>query len=91
MTKTIWKFPLQVADEQIVQMPKNAEILTIQAQKGDAYLWAIVNPDNALEDRIILCRGTGHEIQSEFNIKYISTCQFYEGDIIFHYFERIPI
>jgi len=90
--KTIWKYNLKIDDEQVVNLPKNAEILTVQNQQGNPCLWALVSPIKETEPRIIVCRGTGHDINfRNFTLQYISSAQFYDGDIVFHYFEKLPI
>jgi hypothetical protein len=90
--KAIWKYELKIADDQIVNLPKNAEILTVQNLNGVPCLWALVNPKNETAPRTILCRGTGHGLDTEnCSVLYISSAQFYNGDIVFHYFEKLPI
>ena len=65
MKKKIYKYPLEVQDEQVVMLPTGAKILTVQSQKDRPCLWALVNPtapnDMAVTIRLI---GTGHEIRS---------------------------
>lgn len=90
--KTIWKYELMIHDEQIVDLPKNAEILTIQNLQGNQCLWALVSPANETEPRTIVCRDTGHDIDfPNFTLQYISSAQFYNGDVVFHYFEKLPL
>ena len=89
--KTIWKFPLQSIDRQSVQMPQGAEILTVQTQRGQPCLWAIVDDVAPMERRVLEIFGTGHEIHEEMETerKYIGTFQLMSGDLVFHVFERI--
>jgi len=90
--KTIWKYPLLEADEQTLNLPKNAQILTIQNQKENPCLWALVNPKNETEPRTILCRGTGHDLDDKnCTLHYISSMQLYDGDLVFHWFEKLSI
>jgi len=51
MNKTIWKFTLDLVDEQQVSLPKDAEILSVQVQNGNICLWALVNPEAEKETR----------------------------------------
>ena len=46
MKKQIWKFGIN-PNKIIVEMPKDAEILTIQTQNETPCIWALVNPENA--------------------------------------------
>ena len=91
MKQTIWKFPLEVADEQMVEMPKNAEILSVQNQKGKAVLYAMVATSNETEKRCIITLGTGHTMPEGFRLVYIGSVSFYDGKIIFHYFEKTTL
>ena len=83
--KTIWKFTIELTSEQKVLMPRGAEILTVQIQRDFLSLWARVDPKAEAEERSILVRGTGHEVQD--HAKYIGTVQVLDGQFIWHVFE----
>lgn len=85
--KTIWKFPLKVADTQVIDIPMPADILTIQMQGETPCLWALVNPD-AEEKAIkaIAIFGTGHPLPDRA-MTYIGTFQLHGGALVFHVFE----
>jgi hypothetical protein len=86
--KTIYKYPLTPAIKQHIPLPKDAEILTVQVQKGDICLWASVNTHNHIKERCIEIYGTGHEIPDDgMERKYISTFQLDGGSLIYHTFE----
>lgn len=70
-------------------MPIGAEILHLNMQNGDPHLWVLVNPDAKLEERHFEIYGTGHPIHGDMGIerKYIGT--YFEGEFVFHLFERI--
>ena len=91
MVKSIFKFNLETTDSQTVIMPKGAEILTIQNQHEDAELWALVDSNAPLEERIIEIFGTGHPVHCDMGVerKYIATYQLSGGNYIFHAFERL--
>lgn len=84
----IWKFELKVVDDQIIEMPINSEILTVQIQQEYVQLWAIVNPELSVEQRHIRIYGTGFPVGNT-KLKYISTFQQYNGRLVFHVFEVI--
>lgn len=90
MTKQIWKFPIYPYKTDI-EIPIDAEILTVQTQNGIACIWALVNPNNNKELRHFELYGTGHDISYEtgIEIKYINTFQIHGGDLVFHLFERL--
>lgn len=85
--KAIWKYKLEVLDEQTIEMPVNARILTVDNQYGDICLWAEVNtdPDLVMEKRTIYIHGTGHQYMS--HRRYIGSVQMYNGNLVFHVFE----
>ena len=94
MNKTIYKYPLAVTDFQEVLLPIGAEILTVQAQGENAFMWALVNPnEQQKEARNIEIFGTGHPIVYDMGIsrKYISTFQMHGGQLVFHAFEHTGV
>lgn len=90
MKKQIWKFEIK-PNQDIIEMPQGAEILTIQNQNGNACIWALVNPENDTEKRHFEVFGTGHNIYYDMGVerKYINTFQLEGGQLVFHLFERI--
>lgn len=82
----IWKFTLEVADRQNLQMPEGAKILTAQLQGNYLNVWAQCDPLALKQRREIEVFGTGHPMD-EAQRSYISTVQI--GPIVFHVFERI--
>lgn len=83
---TIWKFPLDRSDLQSIGMPKGAEILTVQMQKGIPCLWAKVDSEAEFEYRNIIMHGTGHKCSPNLG-KYIGSFQTHNENLIFHVFE----
>lgn len=84
----IWKFPLEVADQQKVKMPTGAKILTAQMQGDTCCLWALVDetrPRFEFEIRDIAIYGTGNPMPDEPG-DYIATFQIM-GGLVFHAFE----
>ena len=84
----IYKYPLEVTDEQEVLLPVGYQILDIQLQEGRPCIWALVDesPIMAKEKVIIECFGTGHEIKGGPR-RYISTIQIHGTGLVFHFFE----
>ena len=85
--RTIYKYPIETTDTQIVMMPQQAKILTVQVQHGRPCLWAEVNTIFAPERVVIETYGTGHQILRGKR-EYIGTYQLYGGDLIFHVYRR---
>jgi hypothetical protein len=87
---TIWKFPLEIADEQFIKMPSGAKILCCQMQDEIPCLWAIVDPTTtAAEQRIIRIIPTGGPVDvfaGQQTLRYIGTVQ--ERVFVWHVFEK---
>ena len=86
MIKTIFKYPLEVIDEQTIEMPSGAQILTVQMQRGLLYLWALVPVAAPMMQRRIITHGTEHPVPPTTG-EYIGTYQLDGGSLIFHVFE----
>lgn len=84
--RAIWKYALQVVDEQPVRMPSGAEILTVQMQGANLCLWACVVPGAEESIRHIRIYGTGHEMDPGMH-RYIGTFQMHGGALVFHAYE----
>lgn len=85
---TIWKYDLEITDEQKIKMPLKAKVLCVQIQNGLPKIWIKVNPENEKEERTFLTVGTGHiMLKNDMQYdEYIGTYQFKE--LVFHLFER---
>lgn len=90
--RQIWKFPL-APDQIFIEIPKGAEILTVQVQHGAPCIWAIVNPLEEKEKKQIRIIPTGVDIEGDTKgLKYYGTFQIQtqRGLLIFHVFEVLP-
>lgn len=85
--KVIYKYPLEITDNQVIELPKRHQILTAQLQNGKLQLWALVYPEFAKIKKLIHIYGTGHKIPADENLKYISTIQTEGGVFVWHIFE----
>ena len=90
MEKTIWKFELKIMDEQLIHMPKGADLLSVQTQNGIPCMWVLVDPNNDTEDRYFEVFGTGHKVHCDMGVEreYVGTFQMHNGGLVFHLFER---
>lgn len=89
--KRIFKYALRTTDIQIVHMPKDAEVLTVQVQNGIPCIWAIVGESDPLVRMEVETFGTGRTMPESplRNRKYIGTYQLDDGRIVFHVFVRV--
>ena len=83
--RTVYKYELEIADEQFVVMPTGAELLTVQVQAGTGMvcLWARVDTDAPVVRRRIWMRGTGYP--DAYDV-YVATFQYHFG-LVFHVFD----
>jgi len=86
----IFKYPIEVTDEQTIKMPEDAQILTVQTQRGAPCIWAKVDESKKMTDCRIRTFGTGHNIPEGFYGKYIGTYQLKDGNLVFHVFDNSP-
>ena len=86
----IFKYELKITDQQTIQMPLGATILSADQQAGGLYLWAEVDPTNPPSDRTFQIIGTGNPIPN------VATCRRFIdtvviGAFVWHVFERIDV
>lgn len=80
--KKIFKYPLEIKNQQEISMPFGAVILTVQLQHDEICIWAKVNPANSPENVTVYVVGTGHEIPD--GTAYIGSVQ--QGPWVWHIF-----
>lgn len=90
--RVIWKYPVPIVDTFALEMPKGAEVLTVQVQGGDAQMWALLDPDRPKVERCFRLLGTGHplgvgEVSDRFG-RYVGTFQIAGGSLVWHLFEE---
>ena len=85
MNKAIWKFPLSVLGESMIEMPKGAAVLTVQAQRNEPMIWAEVDPNAQNIKRRFVSYGTGHGYDGD-GLSYVGTYQINGGEFVFHVF-----
>ena len=84
----IWKWTLAIKDEQTIDLPMGAKILSIQMQGWHPQLWALVDEhQQRKQGRLIAIYGTGKPIPDSPG-EYIGTFQIHECVRVFHAFER---
>jgi len=90
----IFKYILNISDEPVVPLPKGAEVLSVQVQHGEPYIWALVDELASIEERHFRIIGTGNPIYLEGRTykhpipgKFVGTFQLYNGNFIGHLFE----
>lgn len=85
MSRAIWKYPLQLTDRQVVEMPA-ATIRHVGMQAGVPCIWAEVTPGASTKQHTICMFGTGNPIEL-MNGHYLGTVQLAGGSLVFHFYE----
>jgi hypothetical protein len=84
---TIWKYPLQIADEQVISVPRGCEPLTVQFQEGVLCVWVLADVAADMVNQTVHIHGTND--QTPFNVTgevHIGSVQEPELPILWHVF-----
>jgi len=85
--RTIWKYPLEITDRQMLRIPQGPRILTVQIQDGAPMLWAMVDTSaGILWDVWIRIYGTGNPGTGPEE-HYIAT--FQKDGLVWHVFTTL--
>jgi hypothetical protein len=85
--KTIYKYLIEPGTDAF-EMPKGAQVLTVQTQDNRPHIWALIDVDESrVEMRKFVPYGTGHLMPDEPG-QYIGTFQLNGGALVFHLFEQ---
>jgi hypothetical protein len=90
MTKKIFKYSLKVTDYQEISLPKGYEILTIDVQFDNPYIWVLVDPNSPTMDVTFEIFGTGHPIHENKHRSFVGSFQIGDGNLVFHCFVLEP-
>lgn len=81
----IYKYPLAVTDEQILDMPEGAKVLSVQWQNGGLVAWALVRPGIEITKRVFRIFGTGNHMDAP-KMKFVGTVQEPDRGLVWHVF-----
>jgi hypothetical protein len=84
--RAVYKFPFVIDDHIEIEMQQGAEFLAVQAQREQACIWALVDPDAPKTTYRFRLVGTGHPLEVEPRLKYLGTFQLADGGLVFHLF-----
>lgn len=83
---TIYKY--QIGHNGFIDLPLRAEILSLQMQGGEWFVWCKVDKNCEMKSiRRVVCYGTGADIKESAykNLRYIATVQ--NQSYVWHWFE----
>ena len=65
MSHRIWKYPLEITDRQVINLPAGAWELSVLTAGERLFLYALVDPDQPTEDMTIRIVGTGNPVEQD--------------------------
>ena len=86
MTRSIFKYILDAADVQEIQMPIGSTILSVGVQRDEICIWALIEPDAVKVSRRIYICPTGREADGLQRVKFLGTVMLHAGNLVFHVF-----
>ena len=89
--KTIWKYKLEVAGKQEIEIPCGSEVLSLAVQGNDPYIWVLVPETDTIrkETLVVVTYATGQKIPHPvYCDHFLGTYQLKEK-LVFHVFYNI--
>lgn len=84
--KKIYKYVLGIGwENQAIKMPKHSVILSIQVQNTQICVWAEVEENQPIVDKVFVIIGTGHSFDKDILGQYLATVQ--QGEFVWHIYE----
>ena len=86
-TDVVWKYPLEILDEQNIAIPLGSKFLNIIEQNDRPTMYFLVNDrEEVMETKSISMRGTGHPVEREMSkaSQYIGTISTFNDLLIWH-------
>ena len=83
---TIYKYPIQPGLT-VLELPRGAQVLTVQMQGDRPFLWARLDTRQPLERRTFEVFGTGDGMPDDPRLMYVATFQMDGGALVWHVFE----
>lgn len=73
-------------DDFTIELPSGAQLLTVQTQDTEPYVWAFVNPNAPKVQRKFKLVLTGQSIEATADLSYVGTFQLSAGSLVYHLF-----
>jgi len=88
MTGTIWKYVLEAAEEQTVELKKGAKIISAGWDPKTGFcVWAEIPDKTAAAEKVtVLSTGTGHDLPEKRG-RFIGTAIALDTGLVFHFYE----
>ena len=83
--QSIWKYTIPIEGEFHLEIPRDAQILSVQVQHNEPCIWVLVDPKAHTVTTPFRIYGTGHPIKG-YPGHFIGTFQTHGGDFVWHLF-----
>lgn len=85
MRRSVWKFPIEITDEQTITAPGGDFAVTLVGRDstGAPCIWALVDIDAVMTQRRVVVHGTGHPVEEDPSTHVGS---FVDGPFVWHVF-----
>ena len=91
MSRRIFKYPVEIRDHFGLDLPRGARVLSVQVQRDEPMMWALVDPDAPSERAMFRVIGTGHPIDDPpETLDYVGTFQIHWGGACISPVPRVP-
>jgi len=89
----VFKYKLNLADRQTLQLPRASSILSVMEQHNNIVLYALVDDENAEHNDVeaveLFIVGTGQPFMYADESEFIGSVSTYDGDLVWHIFRRV--
>ncbi len=91
MIRTVWKYPLEVRDEQTIKVPEGSLALSVIAQNNVLTLYCCVDTESPIKLERVVIMGTGqlYEPPDLPLLSYLGTVPTYNGNLVWHVFTSL--
>lgn len=88
----IFKYALEITDEQILYLPTGSKILSAIEQWDEVVLYAIVDDEiKETTGHVIKIVGTGHPFPECREHFFLGTVSTHNGSLVWHIFEHVSL
>lgn len=87
--RMIYKYPLKIADSQLVDLPADAYVLKVDEQSGELFVWALVDTEAQTEKREFRIVGTGNPVPDDLNLRYAKDAGITAKDYMFFHLNSV--
>ena len=87
--KTIFKYPIETKDRQLLTIPKDFQILRVANQFNKIVIWALIDTEVETEEIEIEVHGTGNPIFDSQSTKRVYLGTALCDPFVWHVFHRL--